>query len=92
MTQGDVIKVLAVYDEPFWRAEGLAGEGFAPYQLVREVYDNTPPAGRPACLCTFIAGEKAAGGRTPRRGRATIRSSSRGSRASSAPTPSTRSR
>ena len=59
MTQGDVIKVLAVYDEPFWRAEGLAGEGFAPYQLVREVYDNTPPAGSPGVLCTFLAGEKA---------------------------------
>ena len=59
MTQGDVIKVLAVYDEPFWRAEGLAGEGFAPYELVREVYDNTPPVGRPGVLCTFLAGEKA---------------------------------
>ena len=59
MTQGDVIKVLAVYDEPFWRAEGLAGEGFAPYEFVREVYDNTPPAGRPGVLCTFLAGEKA---------------------------------
>jgi len=55
MTQGDVIKVLAVYDEPFWRADGLAGEGFAPYQLVGEVYDNTPPAGRPGVLCTFLA-------------------------------------
>jgi putrescine oxidase len=59
MSQGDVIKVLAVYDEPFWRAEGLAGEGFAPYHLVREVYDNTPPAGRPGVLCTFLAGERA---------------------------------
>lgn len=59
MSQGDVIKVLAVYDEPFWRADGLAGEGFAPYQLVREVYDNTPPAGRPGVLCTFLAGERA---------------------------------
>lgn len=59
MTQGDVIKVLAVYEEPFWRADGLAGEGFAPYQLVREVYDNTPPAGKPGVLCTFLAGEKA---------------------------------
>ena len=59
MTQGDVIKVLAVYGEPFWRADGLAGEGFAPYQLVREVYDNTPPAGRPGVLCTFLAGEHA---------------------------------
>ncbi len=59
MTQGDVIKVLAVYDEPFWRADGLAGEGFAPYGFVREVYDNTPPAGRPGVLCVFLAGEKA---------------------------------
>jgi len=59
MTQGDVIKVLAVYEEPFWRADGLAGEGFAPYQLVREVYDNTPPSGRPGVLCTFLAGERA---------------------------------
>jgi putrescine oxidase len=59
MSQGDVIKVLAVYDEPFWRAEGLAGEGFAPYHFVREVYDNTPPAGRPGVLCTFLAGERA---------------------------------
>jgi len=59
MTQGDVIKVLAVYEEPFWRARGLAGEGFAPYRLVREVYDNTPPAGKPGVLCTFLAGERA---------------------------------
>ena len=49
MTQGDVIKVLAVYDEPFWRAEGLAAKGSRRIELVREVYDNTPPAGRPAC-------------------------------------------
>jgi putrescine oxidase len=59
LTQGDVIKILAVYDEPFWRAEGLSGEGFAPYQLVREVYDNTPPAGAPGVLCTFLSGERA---------------------------------
>ncbi len=43
---GSVIKVLAVYDHPFWREDGLSGEGFAPYQLVREVYDNTPPGRR----------------------------------------------
>jgi putrescine oxidase len=57
ISQGSVMKVLAVYDEPWWRAEGLSGQGFAPYQLIREVYDNTPPAGAPGVLCTFIAGE-----------------------------------
>jgi putrescine oxidase len=59
LSQGSVIKVLAVYEAPFWRDEGLSGEGFAPYQLVREVYDNTPPSGAPGVLCTFLAGENA---------------------------------
>ena len=54
-----MIKALAVYETPFWRDEGLSGEGFAPYELVREVYDNTPPSGAPGVLCTFLAGESA---------------------------------
>ena len=58
MTQGSVIKVLAVYDHPFWREDGLSGEGFAPYQFVREVYDNSPPTGEPGVLVTFLAAEK----------------------------------
>jgi putrescine oxidase len=58
ISQGSVIKVLAVYDRPFWREEGLSGEGFAPYQLVREVYDNSPPGGEPGVLVTFLAAEK----------------------------------
>ena len=59
LSQGSVIKALAVYETPFWRDEGLSGEGFAPYELVREVYDNTPPSGAPGVLCTFLAGENA---------------------------------
>ena len=60
ISQGSVTKVLAVYDEPWWRADGLSGQGFAPYQLVREIYDNTPPAGAPGVLCTFLAGARSA--------------------------------
>jgi putrescine oxidase len=59
LSQGVVTKVLAAYDEPFWRADGLSGQGFAPYELVRELYDNTPPAGSPGVICTFLAGERA---------------------------------
>jgi putrescine oxidase len=59
VSQGCVTKVLAVYDEPFWRAEGLSGEGFAPYGLVREIYDNTPPSASVGVLCTFLSGEVA---------------------------------
>jgi putrescine oxidase len=58
-SQGSVIKVLAGYEEPFWRVDGLSGEGFAPRQVVRELYDNSPPSGAAGVLCTFLAGENA---------------------------------
>ncbi|MDW8338448.1 MAG: NAD(P)/FAD-dependent oxidoreductase, partial [Thermoleophilia bacterium] len=59
ISQGAVRKVLAVYDHPFWREDGLSGEGFAPRALVREVYDNTPPSASVGVLCTFLPGEQA---------------------------------
>jgi putrescine oxidase len=58
-SQGSVTKVLAVYPEPFWRADGLSGEGFSPHQFVREIYDNTPPSASVGVLCTFLPGEQA---------------------------------
>lgn len=58
-SQGSVTKYLAVYDHPFWREDGLSGEGFAPHQLVRELYDNTPPSASVGVLCTFLPGEQA---------------------------------
>ncbi len=58
-SQGSVTKILAVYPEPFWRADGLSGEGFAPHQFVRELYDNTPPSASVGVLCTFLPGEQA---------------------------------
>lgn len=59
ISQGSITKVLTVYEQPFWRADGLSGEGFAPYGLVREIYDNTPPSASVGVLCTFLAGEVA---------------------------------
>jgi putrescine oxidase len=58
VSQGSVIKVLAVYDHPFWREDGLAGEAFATYQFVREAYDNSPPSGEPGVLVSFLPGER----------------------------------
>jgi putrescine oxidase len=58
-SQGFVMKFLAVYDAPFWRADGLSGEGFAPHQFVRELYDNSPPSASVGVLCTFLPGENA---------------------------------
>lgn len=74
MSQGSTNKVLVVYDEPFWRGDGLSGQGFSPYSLVRELYDNTPPAGAPGVLCTFLSGEVAdrAGRLSPAERRAAV--------------------
>ena len=59
LSQGSINKVLAVYDQPFWRDDGLSAQGFAPYELVRELYDNSPPAAGAGVLTTFLAGESA---------------------------------
>ena len=37
----------------------LSGEGFAPHQFVRELYDNSPPSASVGVLCTFLPGEQA---------------------------------
>jgi len=59
ISQGSVNKILAAYEQPFWRDGGLSGEGFAPYHLVRELYDNSPPSASVGVLCTFLSGEVA---------------------------------
>lgn len=56
---GRVIKVEAVYDEPFWRADGLAGYTNADTTPVELTYDNSPPDGGPGVLLGFIEGAAA---------------------------------
>jgi putrescine oxidase len=56
---GLVIKVQAQYTTPFWRAEGLSGTGFAPYQLVHEVYDNTPEGQQRGTVVGFVSDVRA---------------------------------
>lgn len=41
LSLGLVIKIHAVYDEPFWRADGLSGTAFSPFLSVHEAYDNS---------------------------------------------------
>lgn len=54
---GTVIKVQAVYDEPFWRGDGLAGYANGDVDPVRLTFDNSPPDGSPGVLIGFIEGE-----------------------------------
>jgi monoamine oxidase len=56
---GSVIKVHALYDEPFWRQEGLSGLAVSDNGPVRIVYDNSPEEGSPGVLVGFIEGEQA---------------------------------
>ncbi|HEV7167638.1 MAG TPA: NAD(P)/FAD-dependent oxidoreductase [Micrococcaceae bacterium] len=56
---GLVIKVHAVYETPFWRADGLSGTGFSASSLVQEVYDNTNHGDPRGTLVGFISDEKA---------------------------------
>ncbi|MFL5882767.1 MAG: flavin monoamine oxidase family protein, partial [Actinomycetota bacterium] len=56
---GSVIKVHAIYEEPFWRQEGLSGLAVSDSGPVRIVYDNSPEDGSPGVLVGFIEGEQA---------------------------------
>jgi monoamine oxidase len=56
---GSVVKCMAVYDEPFWRADGLSGMATSDTGPVKLTYDNSPPDGRPGVLLGFIEGQEA---------------------------------
>lgn len=51
---GSVIKLHAVYPEPFWRADGLNGQAASDEGPVKVTFDNTPPSGRPGILVGFM--------------------------------------
>jgi monoamine oxidase len=53
---GSVVKVHALYDEPFWRRDGLSGLVVSYDGPVEVVYDNSPESGSPGVLVGFIEG------------------------------------
>ncbi|KGJ77109.1 Putrescine oxidase [Cryobacterium roopkundense] len=61
LSMGFVIKVHAVYETPFWRADGLSGTAFSPYELVHEAYDNTNFEDPRGTLVGFVSDENADG-------------------------------
>jgi monoamine oxidase len=56
---GAAAKVHVVYDEPFWRADGLSGEVLSDRGPVDLVFDASPPEGRPGVLVGFVVGDAA---------------------------------
>jgi monoamine oxidase len=56
---GSVIKCQVIYDEPFWRADGLSGQATGDGEGSRVVFDNSPPDGSPGILLAFLEGDEA---------------------------------
>jgi len=49
----DTIKVVAMYDEPFWRTDGLAGAAISRVGPLHEMHDLSGPEGSPAAIFGF---------------------------------------
>lgn len=56
---GSVIKCQVIYDEPFWRSEGLCGQATGDGEGSRVVFDNSPPDGSAGVLLAFLEGDEA---------------------------------
>jgi monoamine oxidase len=56
LPMGSVIKCMAVYDEPFWRQDGLTGQATSDTGPAQLTFDNSPPDGRPGILLAFVEG------------------------------------
>jgi monoamine oxidase len=59
MPLGTVAKCMAVYDEPFWRRDGLSGQATSDTGPVKLTFDNSPPDGSPGVLLGFLEGRQA---------------------------------
>jgi monoamine oxidase len=59
MPLGTVAKCMAIYEEPFWRSEGLSGQGASATGPVKLTFDNSPPGRSPGVLLGFLEGRHA---------------------------------
>jgi len=59
MPMGAVIKCTVLYEEPFWRAEGLSGMCVSDEGPIHVSFDNSPPSGTPGVLMGFVEAKNA---------------------------------
>jgi monoamine oxidase len=57
---GPESKTLVLYDEPFWRADGLSGQSAGPGSAAEVTLDASPATGWPGILASFTFGAVAA--------------------------------
>jgi monoamine oxidase len=56
MPSGAIFKINIVYDEPFWRGDGLSGQSAAPGSPATITIDASGNGGRPGVLCVIVEG------------------------------------
>ena len=56
---GHLVKWEAIYDTPFWRAQGLSGQVVSDVGPANTTFDNTPADGTPGVVFGFIGGSPA---------------------------------
>jgi monoamine oxidase len=56
LVPGAIMRVHTVYEEPFWRADGLCGEAAAPQSQVGVVIDQSPRSATPGILSSYAFG------------------------------------
>ena len=59
MPAGSVIKINVIYDEPFWRAQGLTGQAAGDRSPIKFTFDNSPPSASPGVIVCFLEGAQA---------------------------------
>jgi monoamine oxidase len=59
MPSGAITKISAVYDEPFWRADGLSGQTAAPGSVATLTIDACTDTGAPGVMCVITEGPAA---------------------------------
>jgi monoamine oxidase len=59
MPAGTELKTVAVYEEPFWRADGISGNTVATDDLIEVTLDTTQPGHPQGVIGTYSAGPRA---------------------------------
>ncbi|MDG4663762.1 flavin monoamine oxidase family protein [Mycobacterium sp. 236(2023)] len=59
MPSGAVFKIALIYNEPFWRADGLSGQSFAPGSAANLTIDSCTDTGTPGILTVITEGPEA---------------------------------
>jgi monoamine oxidase len=59
MRPGAIVKCMALYEEPFWRADGLSGEAVTDHGPVTLTFDSSPRDGSAGVLLGFVGGPEA---------------------------------